>query len=192
MTALYIITAVVIVIAAVLTIRAGAIAEYSSDGYYVAARIGFMTLRVLPLKKKQKAEKTKKKLKAIGREDKETKGGTVDKLKSYLPGIIDFLKGFRRKLQIDELTVWYMAAGEDPAKTAMSFGQASAAMGIITGVLKNALNIKKKDFRASVSFDETKPRVYLKAAASMRVGQILSLTIRLGLYILLHRPEKKA
>lgn len=191
MTAVYIIIAAVLTLSALLSARLRLVTEYSEDGYFMIVRIGILKFHVLPLKKK-KPKREKRKSKDYDQPAKGPKrGGNADLLKAYLPGIFDLLSGLRKRLCIDDLTVWYMSAGEDPAEAAQTFGRASAALGILTGSLERVLIIKNRDFRTSISFEETKPRVYLKAAASMRVGQALSLVIRLAYYIILHRPGKK-
>ena len=200
MTALYIAGAVVLLIFILLMTRGGATAEYSEDGFFLTARFGFIRLHILPAKEKteeqkrkaahKKAEKKAKKSKAESeKSEKPKKGGLLKKLKLYLPPALEFLNGFRKKLRIDELTVWYVSAGEDPAAAALMFGRVSAAMGVLTGALERVLDIKKRDFRAAVSFDDPEPRVYLKAEASIRVGQLLWLAARFGIYILKHRTN---
>jgi len=73
---------------------------------------------------------------------------------------------------------------EDPAQAALAFGYASAAVSSLTAPLERVLRVKNKDLRASVSFEETEPRVYLKAEASIRIGQLLYLAIRLAFFYL--------
>lgn len=186
---IYIVGILVLLLALLLLTRVGAAAEYDEEGFSLRVRLGLLRLDIQKLMEKNKGKghkkpKKEKKEKKPDEGKKPKKGGTLKKLKALLPGVLDFLGGFRRKLLIDELTVRYVSAGEDPAKAALAFGYASAAVSSLTAPLERVLRIKKKDLRASVSFEETEPRVYLKAEASIRIGQLLYLAIRLAFFYL--------
>lgn len=191
MTAVYIAAAVIILLAVILSVPVGAAAEYSDGGFTLFLKIGFIKADILKLIKKLR-EKPKKpeKPKAEQKTEAPKKGGTVKKLRAVLPDILDFLGSLRKKLTVNELTLYYTSASKDAADAAVNFGRAYAAMGAFAAVLENVFNVKKRDFRASVSFDETEPRVYLKADAALRTGQLLFISARLGLRLLKLRKVK--
>lgn len=150
-------------------LRIGVSAEYSEDGITAKAHIGPISILLYPqVKKKKKKEKPKEK-----KEKKEKpKLGLFEQLKAQLPAIKKALSRLKRKLLIKQLTIYYMAAGPDPAQAAMMFGGVSAGYGIITAVLESNFKIKKRDFRASVDFEAEKPYIYVKAKLSLAVWEV--------------------
>ena len=184
---------IVLLIVLLLLIRVGVAAEYAWDGFGLRGRVGFVRFDLLRLidKIKSRPKKEKKPKKPEKEEEKSKKGGSVKKLKELLPGILDFLRGFRKKLLVDELTIYFVSAAEEPSKAALNFGYASAAMGTIAAPLESVLNIKKRDFRTAVSFNDTENSVYLKAELSIRIGQLLHLALRFLVFMLKTRAKNK-
>jgi hypothetical protein len=78
------------------------------------------------------------------------------------------------------LTVYYLSAGEDAAKTAMSFGFSSLAAGTILPILENNFRIRKKDVRTAVSFTEKESYIYVKAHVSIAMRIIPYILIIFG------------
>jgi hypothetical protein len=64
-----------------------------------------------------------------------------------------------------------MAAGTDPAQTALYFGGASAGYGILLPLLENNFNIKKRDLRAAVNFEASEPYIFVRAQISLAIWE---------------------
>ena len=185
MTALIIIGILAVLIAALLLTRVGVTAIYAEDGAEVYAHLGVFRLRLYPPKEKSPEEQAKaaarkkikkeKKQKKEKPEESEKKGGKVKEIRELLPIIFDALGRLRRKLTINTLTLHFLAAGEDPFKTAMSFGAASAGVGMLLPLLENAFHIKDRDIRTAVSFTEPESCVYVQAKLTMAIGSILKI-----------------
>lgn len=165
-------------------LRFGIIIEYGSNGFTAVAYIGFLKKKIYPFKQ-EKREKRKER-----DAQTEKKAGKLKQLKSQLTAICEALSRLRRKLRIKELTIYYMAAGADPAAAAMCFGAASIAYGFITALLENNFNIDDRDFRASVDFNAAEPYVYLKARLSLAVWEVFYVSINLAKAIFLRENSR--
>ncbi len=146
-------------------LRVGVSAEYSAGGIVAKAHVGPIGILLYPREKKEEKEKKPKK------KEEKPKPGLFEELKQQLPAIKKALSRLKRKLLIKELTIYYLAAGEDPAQAAMMFGGVSAGYGVITAILENSFRIKKRDLRANVDFDAEEPYIYIKAKLSLAVWE---------------------
>lgn len=180
MTALYIILAVLAVIALILLLRIGIIAEYGEEGFTLLALIGPAPLQIVPAKE-GKPKKPKKKREKKPAEPKKAEGeaqekpGALASFQAVWPDIKELLSSLKKGISIDELTLHYVAAGDDPVAVAITYGGVSAAMGMITGFLEQNFNIRKRDYRSGFDFTIHEPRLYVKAQVTMRVWQSLRL-----------------
>ena len=149
-------------------------AEYDEDGFRVTAGYGLLTVFRYPGRRGKKTEKpAKKPKKPKDKPQKEKKGGKLPDIREILSIISDTLGKLKRKLRVDELTLWYCSASSDPASAAMAFGGASAAVGLLTAPLERAFRIRKRDIRTAVSFTETEPTVILKLGISLSLFALL-------------------
>ena len=166
----------------------GAVAEYSDKSITLSAVAGLIRIKLLPRpekasgkpkkEKKPKKKKPKKKKKTehkVGKEKQPAakKPGTVKLLLKLLPVAGKALNRFRKKLTIDELTVWYLVASDDPYKTAMTFGYMNAGVDPVLMAIGKIFRIRKKNVRTSVSFETSEPLIYVKAKLTIRIWQIL-------------------
>jgi len=109
-------------------LRIGVSAEYSSDGVVVKARIGPLPVRIYPRKvkkkepEKKKKQKKEKKVKKVKEEPEAEKPGKAKTLLNILRVVKNVLGRLRRRLLVKKLIIRYVAAGEDPSKTALAFG----------------------------------------------------------------------
>ena len=176
MTFLIVLGCILAFLAILSLLRIGVSAEYADTGIKAKAHVGPFSLTLYPAKRKTEKEKKKKR-----QEDKEKKKrqkaeekpkpGVFEELKAQLPAIKTALSRLKRKLLIKELTIYYLAGGEDPAQAALSFGGVSAGYGIITAFLENNFRIKKRDLRANVDFNAEKPYIYVKLKLSLAVWE---------------------
>jgi hypothetical protein len=129
---------------------------------------GPLKFKLYPTNKVEKEKHPKKKSK-----EGAAKAGRLASLKEQIPAIKTLLSRLRRKLLIRELTIYYMAAGDDPAAAALWFGGANIGYGFLTALIENNFRIKKRDFRASVSFEKTEPYIYVRARLSLAVWEAI-------------------
>lgn len=169
---------VIAVLILILFLRFGIIAEFGESDENAHAEltikivIGLFKRQVFPQTKKPKGHKSKQRQKKKAKKTT-VQAGRLAELKSKLPAIEQLLSRLRRKLLISELTIWYKAAGENPAVTALWFGGAQIGYGFLTSLLENHFRIKKRDFRSMVSFEEKEPYIYLRARISLAVWEAI-------------------
>ena len=163
-------------------------AEYGDEGAQVTLLLGKLPVLRLPGEKRPKAEskksgKKKKKRKKSGAEGK-TKGGSVPGFRALLQIIADVLGKLKRRLIVEELTLWYQSGSEDPAAAALGFGRANAAAAALLEPLTALFRIRNTDVRTAVDFNETKPRVYARLIIAAPVGAMIWIGLRaLRLYM---------
>ena len=168
--------------------------RYDEDGGSLTIGFGLLTILTLPGKKKTGKGRSKKKEKAKKKKDnaeqKPKKGGSVPDFRELTGMIVSLLGTLRRRLRVDELTVWYLSAAEDPAAAAMAFGAANAAVGLLVAPLERVLQIRERDIRTAVSFTEKKPTVIACLRLSLSLGAILWLGVKA--LFLLQKARKRA
>ena len=177
-----VLAACIAVLLLILLIRVGVDAEYSSSGFCLKIKIGFLRLTLLPRTKKYKPPSKKKKEKKK-RKDKESKskdrtetkkkGGAIKELLELIPAITKALGRFRKRLVINELIVHVVIAGDDPAETAINYGRANIVFGSVVPLLENAFRIKKRSLTADVSFIDTKTTVYCRAVLTVAIWALI-------------------
>jgi hypothetical protein len=169
-----------IIIACFMVLRIGVRVEYSEDGLRVLFYAGPIKIKVYPSSKKSVKRKKKKPKAPKEPEDRIKKGGPVTKVREILSVFSYVSEKLKRKITIQQLTLYYLAAGKDAAHTALAFGVSSAAAGLILPVLENNFIIKNKDVRTAVSFTEKESSVYLKARLSIAMRVIPYIVIVFG------------
>lgn len=188
-----------LVIAAVLLligcIPVGVDARYGSDGVFLAAKLGPFRLQLLPQKPKKKKKKPAKQPSAEKPAEKKQNpllSGGVDGLMQLLDLAFDTLGNLRRKLRVDALTLHVtVPGGDDPAKAAMSYGRAWAAIGALTPALERLFVIKKRDIRPELDYNETKMKADAHLVTSITIGRSLALALRAGVGFLKILNERK-
>jgi len=187
MVAAAIIIAVILLIA---FLRIGAVAEYSEDGFEVAARVGPFSLKVFPavekpgaaerkaLRKARKEERAKRKPKKEKKPKTKMAGGLRAFL-DMLPPAMDMLGRLKRRLLIKKLIVHYYVSGDDPAMTAMLYGASNAVFSAITPVIENNFRIRRRELRSFPGFTEFEQRIYVKAAISIAVWEVFYIVFAL-------------
>ena len=179
----------------------GVTAEYSKDGPLVLAHAGPVRLRLIPKKKKTeggekppKKKKEKKKKNASGEtdEDREEKpkrkiGGMIPMFRELLGLVLPLLTQFKNKLRIRELILQLTVGGfgEDPAKPAILYGRAWAALGNLMPVLMQHFRIDKQNVGADVDFTAEENTIYAKAKLTITIGAILRIALYYGIRALM-------
>ena len=196
----------VLVILAVLVligcIPVGVDARYGADGIFLAAKIGPFRLQLLPQKPKKKQKKRKRPQKQAEKppakaepQEKQPNlllSGGLDGILQLLDLAFDTLGDLRRKLRVDELTLYVRIGGsDDPAKAAMGYGRAWAAIGAITPGLERLFVIKKRDIRPALDYTISNTQVDARLVTTITIGRSLALAVRAGIRFLKLLNERK-
>ena len=183
-------------------IPVGVDARYSADGVFLTAKLGPFRLQLLPQKPKKKPKKRKPQQKQPKKtpakaEPQEKKpnpllSGGVDGLMQLLDLAFDTLGDLRRKLRVNELTLYVRIGGsDDPAKAAMGYGRAWAAIGAITPSLERLFVIKKRDIRPALDYTISNTQVDAHLVTTITIGRSLALALRAGIRFLKILNERK-
>ena len=102
----------------------------------------------------------------------------VDSALRALNILSDTLGNLRRKLRLEELTLHVTFSGADPAKAAISYGRAWAAIGAMTPLLERLFVIKKRDIQPTLDYNEKEMKIEGRVVLTITIGRIVSLALR--------------
>ncbi|MGE4275768.1 MAG: DUF2953 domain-containing protein [Lawsonibacter sp.] len=186
MKALYVLTAVLLVLFLIGKIRVGGGTEYSVHGFEAWIRLGAVRLRVFP-RARAKADKPHKKKESRKKQPPQKEepvsagqrlGGTLEYARAILPIGLEAAGQFSQKLRMDSLYLELTVGASDPADAALRYGQANGVLGAFWVPLTQTFHVKDGKALVQVDFDARETTVYGSAALSLNVGQI----VWLGLY----------
>lgn len=193
MTALLII---LLVLTLILLVPLGIDGGYSQGKLVVGAKAGPFNFQIVPAKKRKK--KTKKPPKRRRQRDegepkhkKEKKSLSKKQLLGLIKLGLKAIGRFRKRLSIDYLRIHVIYATDDPFDTAVNFGIANAAVGILLPLLDNALDIKEPDFHLGCSFTQNETSIDIWLTTTIRVGQILFIALAFGIEFLSKKIKEK-
>ena len=182
-------------------IPVGVDARYGADGIFLAAKIGPVRLQLLPQKPKKKKKKPAKKQQPAAKPAKKKPAekkknpllsGGVDGLLQLLGLAFDTLGDLRRKLRVNALMLHVtVPGGDDPAKAAMNYGRAWAAIGALTPAVERLFVIKKRDIQPELNYNETQMKVDAHLVTTITIGRSLALALRAGVGFLKILNERK-
>lgn len=191
MRAVYILTAVALVLFLIGQVRVGGRAEFSVRGFFLWVRLGLFQIKILPMSPKEEhpAKPRKPKNKKEPQKPKKEKepvplpekiGGALEYAQELLPVVLEAGRGMWRGLRVDTLELELTAGGGDPADAAMLYGQANAALGALWRPLIGAFHVKEGAARVKLDFDALGTTVYGTAALSIKIGTVTWIGLRAG------------
>lgn len=179
--------------------------SYLGGVFTLRVKLGFLRLTLIPRKPKQKpASKPKKAKKTQTPDEKKLPAekkkpfafsGGVSEVMELLHLACDLLGELRRKLRMEQLLLHVrFGAGEDAARTAVSYGRAWAAIGAMLPCLERLFVIGKRDVGAELDWQaKEKMTVDARMVLSLTIGRALALALRAGVrFYKLIRNNKKA
>ena len=190
---LWILLALLALIVFVLAVPFGAHVAYIGGELAVDARVMGINIGIIPQKerkkpkkeKKPREKKPKKEKKPAAEEPAEKKKGlplglTRAQIPELLKLTISTLDRFRRKFTVNYLMVHFVAACEDPYDTAMLYGYANAAAGIVEGLSGRGWDIRRRDIQVGVDFESTECRADAELTVTISLGRILAVLLAAG------------
>ncbi len=190
MTALKIAAVIVLVLFLLSLVRLGGNVTYGEAGVTVRIRFGAFQIQVLPRKTKGE-KKEKEPQKKTEKKPEKKKGGSISLLKRVLPLVGEAAGELKRRIRIDRLYLDFISGGEDAAGAAMAYGYANMAVGMIWPILENNFDVRDRCIRTAVDFSAPGHTIYIDAAFSARLGQLVSFALRFGWKFLRAYLEEK-
>lgn len=183
-------------------IPVGVDARYMENELSLRLKIGLLKMQILPAKPKKaapkKEKKTAKRAAASQKPEKPKKKASMPKLTlSDILALVnlacDTLGDLRRKLRVEVLTLHVVLGGDDPAKAAMQYGGAWAAIGMLNPKLDQLFVIKKRDIQPILDYNEKEMSISAQLALTITIGRALSLGLKAGArFLKLWINKKKA
>lgn len=199
MTALWIVLALLGLLILLNLLRVGVSAGYEAQALSVSARVGPLTIPVLPRPpesepKKPKKEKPQKEPKEETQAPpKEKKLPDLDTVFALAKLALKAVGSFRRKLTVELFRLVFIAGADDPYHTAMQYAYVNAALGSLRPLAERALHIKKRDVQVGADFTADKPQIEACLTLTIRIGQIIAIGVVFGVgYLKLMLQKKKA
>ena len=165
MTALWIVLALLGLLILLNLLRVGVSAGYEAQALSVSARVGPLTIPVLPRPpesepKKPKKEKPQKEPKEETQAPpKEKKLPDLDTVFALAKLALKAVGSFRRKLTVELFRLVFIAGADDPYHTAMQYAYVNAALGSLRPLAERALHIQERDVQVGADFTADKPRI---------------------------------
>lgn len=198
MIVLYILLAIIILIAAILSIKVSVIADYSKN-FYLKVKYLFLEIPVYPSSGKKEKTAEDKKDDTPAQEEQGTKKGGKNPIKTFLEnegvsGVIvlindtariigGFFGSIFRHVIFDELFLTIVVGGRDAADTAIKYGRVSASVFPPLGYICSHAKVKKynadvsPDFLADVSAAEFHVKISFRPI--FLLGALLVLAVKL-------------
>ena len=189
MTGWIVLLVLAVLVLLVCLVRLGVAAGYDERGGWVKVHLGPKWVTLYPIdphkaakRQEKKARKAEKKAQKPAQEepDKPTLGGALDLALDLLPDVKEAAGRFRRRLRIDDLTLYLEWGKPAPADAAIHYGQAWGAAEAIAAFLEANFSVKHRDLSLDLNYQLDKPRLTLRAALSLTVAQLLAIVLPLG------------
>ena len=98
-----------------------------------------------------------------------------------------------RLIRIDDLTLHLTWGAEDPMRAALGFGRANAVMGMLWPIIDQNFRVVRHDVGVAVDYNRPKPGIFIRAALTASVGQLVGFGVRFGIkFLKLMRGSKRA
>lgn len=171
-------------------IRLGARATYSQEGLYVRLRLGKFSFQVYPFKKREREKPPRKKKEKPSKpavekpEQTRERGGPLELVKQALPVVCQAAGELKRKIRIDTLWLELTVAADNAAAAAMAYGYANMVIGMLWPLIEQNFEVIDPRIDTRVGYNGDATAIYINAALSMRLGQLVSLALRSGLKLL--------
>lgn len=176
---------VVLILAVVLLVPVGADVGYVGGEFRLAARVDGFAIQLLPKKpedpnkpKKEKKPKEEKKPKKPEEEKPEEEKKPKKKLNFTKEELLELvkrvLKGLGKfgKLTVRHFMLHYVAAGEDPYDTAMTYNYVNYALCTLAPLCAGCFQVKgDTDVRTEIDFTADKTRIDFELSITLRLIQ---------------------
>ncbi len=173
--------------------------------FHLSAKLGGFLIQILPKKpgaeKKPKKEKKKKKKKPVTEEEEEEKPKKKrslpfnrDELLELLHIVGKTLGKFGRAWKVDRFVLHYIAAGDDPYDTAVTYGKVNAVLSSLAPVCSRRFQVKDCSVWTDVDF--TADKTFLEGGLAMtinfwRINGVINCLLFGALKVLIRSKRRK-
>ena len=182
------------IIVLIMLIPVGADVSYEDKQLSVSAKVCGVLIRLLPKKPRDESKPKKEKKTQKEKKPKEPKEEKPKKPRKKLELNMDeklalvkaALKGFGKfgKLTVDRFMLHYVAGGDDPYDTAMTYNYVNAALSSLAPICSRRFIVKDSDVRTDVDFTLEKPKIDIGVCVVIRIGQVFRMIFALAFGVL--------
>lgn len=182
------------IIVLIMLIPVGADVGYVEGQLSVSAKVCGVLIKLLPKKPVDETKPQKQKKPKKEKKPKEPKADKPKKPRKKLELNMDekfalvraALKGFGKfgKLTVDRFMLHYVAGGEDPYNTAMTYNYVNAALSTLAPVCASRFIVKDSDVRTDVDFTLDKPKIDVGVCVVIRIGQVFRMGFAIAFGVL--------
>ena len=192
MVALIILGVLLAILVLILLIPVGVDLGYEEGKLHVSAKVMGMLLQIFPKpppdpNKKPKEKKPKKEKPKEDPKEGEEKPKKKLKLNFNKDELLELvkvtLKGFGKfgkKFKVDRFVLRYVAAGWDPAETAITYGWVNAALSSLAPLCRERFTVKDCEVRTDIDFLADWMHLDFGLCVTIRIGQILGTVFGIG------------
>lgn len=166
---MYVFGAILAVIILFGFIRVHLVAEYDEAGFD-----GFLQVFSVKIRFPAKNKKAQSDIKTSVSKKDEKKHGSLKTFRNIITPALKAVGKLIRAIQIKKLVADIKVAGEDAFSTAMMYGGATAAIGILYPLLDSNLKIKKKTISVSADFEADESVIYFYTDVSINIWQTIA------------------
>lgn len=172
-------------------IPVGADVAYEGGEFRLSAKVCGILLKLLPKdpesqfkpkkEPKPKKEKKPKKQKPADEEKPKKKlelNFTFDEIMALLKAVLRGLGRFG-KISVDRFKLHWIAAGDDPYKTATTFGYVNAGLSALAPICAKKFTVKDSDVFTDVDFTAEKMSIDFGLAITIRIGTVFGAVFKI-------------
>lgn len=192
MVALIILGVLLAILVLILLIPVGVDLGYEDGKLHVSAKVMGMLLQLFPKpppdpNKKPREKKPKKEKPKEAPKEGEEKPKKKRKLNFNKDELLELvkvaLKGFGkfgRKFKVERFLLRYVAAGWDPAETAITYGWVNAALSSLAPLCRERFTVKDCEVSTDIDFLADWMHLDFGLCVTIRIGQILGTVLGIG------------
>ena len=182
------------IIVLIMLIPVGADLSYVDGQLGLSAKVCGVLIKLLPKKPKDESAPPKEKKAKKEKKPKEPKAEKPKKPRKKLELNMDeklsllkaALKGLGKfgKLTVDRFMLHYVAGGDDPYNTAMTYNYVNAALSSLAPICSRSFIVKDSDVRTDVDFTLDRSKIDLGVCLVIRIGQVFRMGFALAFGVL--------
>ncbi len=176
---LWIVVALGAVLALLLVPRVRVRLEYSAKQAFVRVKVLCFSIRIFPKKEgkhKQKDQSSAGKKAPVG-ETEPLVSAEILKIEGIVRELLDGAGRLLHAVQIDRLDLNAVVASPDVGTTAMLYGGACAAMGLLLPVIENNFRVKQRAIAINADFSRTEPAFSILIELSARPVVLIAIAL---------------
>ncbi len=166
------------VLVALALLPIGIYAQYNQTGALLQLIFGPLRKTVYPASKKKKSGSKQPAKSAASKKSTSTQKSGGVSWQDFMPlllRVVEFLKVFRKRICVNQLTLKLILADDDPCDLAVNYGRANGIVESLVPYLESVFRIKRREIAAECDFTADKTIVIAQLNATMPLYKLCAL-----------------